>query len=128
MIPAREIPIGTNTIVVDHISFDQAVNALLKRGFLIDKIDKQSQSCVTKFKDIPKTICHISISLHIKDGKAIVSGNWWTNINPPGKDCVSESHCIYPVTISRPLNLDVIFYEMDNFAKSLGSRITYEKR
>jgi hypothetical protein len=65
VIPGQDIAIGSNTILVDHSSFDKAIMTLVNRGYILDKMDKGSRAVVTKFKDVPRSICHMSISLRM---------------------------------------------------------------
>jgi hypothetical protein len=119
---SQNIPIMTNTIQVNPVSYTNVVNTLHTLGYKIATEDKQKQIVKTDFKVCPGTICHISISVIFKGSDAVISGHWWTDTAPPEGPNSENIAVIYHVDSQ----MDLLFEELLKYAKALGgSRISY---
>src|SRR5882724_10655464 len=119
----QQIPIGTNTITVKNVSFTNAVNVLKSFGYKVRKADGSLGDIQTEFKDVPGTITHLSLSIHVRNNNAIIQGNWWTNLAPPKNN--SDTTLVMSVEKSGSLGLNTIFKQMDDFAIALKGETTY---
>lgn len=130
----QDIPKFSNVIFAKGTSFRQAKDSLLANGYFIDQQNEQDGTIITKPKGVEKNdVRTLIIEIYIKDSTARITGRWNNNYNyraqTGGLASVDKTQ-FFPVEywksgISVPHKM---FLLMDNFARTLSSRITYAKQ
>lgn len=122
---AQEIPAQSNTILVKGVSFDQACNALLDKGYLIDKKDNDLQTAKTEAKNYQKIwrVAYV-INLRAKDSVIYISG---TLTSPPETGAMYKDDVITYYKNKKNV-MGYGFSILQDFALSFGKPVEYIKR
>jgi len=120
------VPPGTNTIIVHNVTFNDAVSALLKMCYVLQKVDEDNLTVKTEFRRAMakhiKNRWEISISVEMEGSNAVVRGEH--------RDLKTKSDASRSQIFDRPfdMNNSLGFAELYQYAFTLGNQITYEKR
>jgi hypothetical protein len=107
---------GDNTILVKGVTFDQVVNALLDKGYKIDKLDKDFKTVKTEYCECrPKYSYQILLNVRVKDSVAAISGKASNRNIEIGIE--NQKWGLYKYS----------FDDMNNLAKSLKGELSYSK-
>ena len=129
---AQNIPKGTKTIIVKNTSFKQIVNRLRDNGYSIKKLDSNLQTVRTGFLDYNSKsgLLGLSISVHVKDSMAFISGLWYS-YKRFSDGLLTSNHAprrgdIFQVRYSFG-DYKETFLRMNKFAQSLKEEIIYSE-
>ncbi len=123
---AQEPAKGTTKIIVKNVTYNDAVQALIASGYMIDKSDKDLQLITTQAMETKRMPCTYKLQIVIqKDSSAIITGVFKINTKFMGVEDDFK-----PIT-RRGANRSAYgesFYLMDVYAKSLhGISIEYKQ-
>ncbi len=123
---AAQIPKKANTIIVDGVTFEKAINTLLDMGYKIDKVDKDFLTAATEFKQPGNKKIkgwEIAISVRVKDNTAIITGEHRDYTSKSESSVTEISYSPSKLLMNREF-----FGELDAYAKKLSGNVTYEAR
>jgi hypothetical protein len=124
---SQQINQEINTIAVKGITFNQVISHILSSGYAIDALDTKTESIRTKFTKcgVKNNLLNLSISVKVKDGVAVITGRYCYNVNNKIDGIPDSTH--YAQAKYTYGYYKAAFIQVDKFAKSFNSAITYSK-
>ena len=118
------IPKKANLIVVKGVSFDEAINALLDRNYLIELKDTGLKLIQTKMKTVKSF--SMSLAIRIKDSSANITGivNANTDVNISG--VIVKSDDLQIRKAAKGSGMNKAWEEMQALALSFNKSIVYK--
>ena len=140
LIPAfsfsQDIPKKSNTILIKGVQYSTIINALLDKGFTIEKSDSVYKTAQTNYMNwkMPngkESIDDWCIIVRVKNDTAIIKGKWYSYIGltrhlgeskkEPGPGDIYDAEYTWGANKK-------IFESLNDFAKKLNGEITYTKQ
>lgn len=122
---AQDAPKGTNKIIVKGVSYNDAAQALIAKGFALDKTDKDLQLITTVPVVFKKMASSVKLQVFIKDSSAYITGFFKLQVQL--MKIINDFEPIVNRGMKGSETRDT-FRIMDDFAKSLKGEITYAKQ
>ncbi len=113
-------PKNTERIIIQGVTFKQAINKLLDKGYTIDKIDSTFNTASTVKKSLDGTRDTYVLNARIKDSALYLTGylEWFMFGNKYEQDIANAG--------AKGFSPRNAFKKMDEFAKSFGLPVEYE--
>jgi len=120
-----QAPKGANVIVVKNIGYDELLNALLDKGYFIDKKDTVLKIASTERKQLSKQdpSSNYLIRVRVKDSTAYISGE--VNIVYFTNTFKDEKYVPAEISQFKWSPERQVFDKMEEFAKGLQKEIAY---
>lgn len=107
---------GDNAVTASGVNFKQVVNALLDKGFSIEKIDSNYGTVKTEWKEDAKYSFKERYEVRVKDGAAILKGE------------VRSGDMLWSISNDKAFLFKYSFNQMSDFAKELSASVAYSKQ
>ena len=122
----QSAPKWTNQIIVKGTDFNMLAQALISKGFMLDKTDKDLQLITTTaprtFKGLASSV---KLQIYLKDSSAYITGQFKLEVK-----LFKNSEESFESIVNRGMKgseYKDTFDFMDEFAKSLKGELTYSK-
>ena len=122
----QNAPKWTNQIKVKGTYYSTVAQALIEKGFMLDKTDKDLQLITTSPRTFKGLGSSVKLQVYIKDSSAYITGQFKLEVK-----LFKNSEESFEAIVNRGMKgseYKNTFDLMDDFAKSLKGEITYVKQ
>lgn len=124
--PGQTPPKNATGISVTGADLLSVANALLDKGFKIDKKDNELGTLKTEERGYENNMWYLVIDVRVKDSTAYITGQIKVMVSPMGNTRRLYEPVIYRGMKNAPYKL--AFAEMDSVAHALSANVNYTKQ